>query len=86
MRLEQDAQSGDIRLERVARRVGRILTPDGVDQLLDRDDLACPKDEHRQHRPLLRSAQRKRAFSGLGLERPEQTKRDPVLTVRPSAS
>jgi hypothetical protein len=55
----------------VRRRRRGTLTPDLVDQSLDRNDLAGTKQQRREEGTLLGAAELDRAIAGLGLERTE---------------
>ena len=79
---ERPAKAVDVDLERLLRRGGRFLTPDGVDQPVARDDLAGMQQEGREERTLLRRAESERAPVFNGRKRPEQ----PELRHRPPLS
>ena len=82
VRIQRPAQPRDVGLQGV-RRGGRwILAPDFVDQALERHDLVRAEKKQSQDRSLLRPAEREQAITGLGLERPEQSKGDPGTALR----
>jgi hypothetical protein len=60
-------------LDRVRCGVRRALSPEVVDQPVDRDGLAEMQDEGGEERPRLRSAELEEAALVAYLERPEQT-------------
>jgi len=69
---ERLADPCDVDLERGARRLGRRLAPELVDQPRRRDDAVRVEQQERKHRPLLGGAQLEPAAVAPDLERPEQ--------------
>ena len=65
-------QSRDVRLERVLRRVGRVVGPQLVDQPPDRDDLTRVQSEDREERPLPSTPDRNRHVRIDEVERAEK--------------
>ena len=72
---DQLAQLGDVHLERLDRRVGRVVLPEGVDQAIARDDPVRMQQEHGEQRPLLGAGDVDRPAVLAQLERSE----NPVL-------
>lgn len=73
------AQVRDIGVERGARRSGRLVAPDAVDQVVGRDHLAGGCGEQRQRRPFLAAAERERDAFRKRLNRPEHAQLQTTL-------
>ena len=65
---ERLAQPPDVVLHHLGRALGRLLPPQPLDQPIGRDRPVGLEPEHRQHRPLLRSAECDRLVVDAGLE------------------
>ena len=68
---EGGAQSRDMVLQRVPRRGGQLLAPEGIDQLVHRDDPAVAQRKHREQAMALAAAHSDRTSTQPDLERPE---------------
>jgi hypothetical protein len=79
-RSEHAPQLVHVALDQVPRGGGRLLPPELVDELGDRDDAAGVEEQHAQERAGLGSAERQRALPLANLERSE----DPELHAAPS--
>ena len=77
MRLEKRAKTGDVTLDRVSGGSGRVLTPDVVDQPLDRNDFVRMQEQHGEHDALLRASERHRDPVDADLEWPEDEEPEP---------
>ena len=77
VRLEKRAKTGDVTLDRVSGRGRRVLTPDVVDQPLDRNDLVRMQEQHGKHGALLRSSKRDRDPVDADLQGPEDEELEP---------
>ena len=71
VRAEHAAQSVDVHLERLHRRAGHRLAPDGVRERVARHDLVAAQQQRSQDGALLRGAERKRLAALERLDRPE---------------
>ena len=68
---QRGPQARDVDLERRLGILGELLPPDGVDQLLGRNDLVRGQHQVGEHDPLLRAPERDRAVTVGDLERSE---------------
>jgi hypothetical protein len=68
-RLEGLAQVGDVALQHVGRGLRRRVTPELVDQTVDRDDFVRTQQEQREDGPLLGAPERQERPAGSDLER-----------------
>ncbi len=73
-RLESLAQVGDVALQHVGRGLRRRVTPELVDQTVDRHDFVRTQQKQREDRPLLGAAERQERPVGSDLERAQDTK------------
>jgi len=73
---EQLAQLHDEVLERVLRRLGRLLAPKLLDQFVRRDDLTCAHEQEAEQGTLLLAAEHDRTVVIDDLERAEDPKFD----------
>jgi hypothetical protein len=76
------AQAGDVRLDHLDRRLGRLDAPQAVNEPVHGDDPVQIEQEQREQRPLLRRAQRNGLFPVHDLERAE----DPIFHGRAERS
>ena len=67
-----DPDRSRVAVQRLARCIRRLLTPDLIDQQVGRDELVGPDQEVRQDEPLLRTAERQTVALADDLERAEQ--------------
>ena len=81
---ERAAQLRDIDLQRVLRRLGRLVAPQLVDQPLGGDGLARAEQQRGEERARLRAGDREQAVAVGDLERAEQAELHPPF-VPPSA-
>src|SRR5581483_1119180 len=88
---EQLPQRRDVHLQRLVRRLRRVVLPEGVEQPVLRDDLVRVQQQDGQERPLLRAAQVDDPVAGDDLQRAEDpelhraSRRLPPDTTEPSA-
>jgi hypothetical protein len=61
IRPERLPQTVDVHLERANRRRRRLVSPEGVDEAVARDDLTRPEEQRREQSSLLRRAERQAA-------------------------
>ena len=74
--LDRLAQGGHVVLERLLDRRWGLLAPDGLDQLLGRDDLVGMEQQFRQQHPVLDAAEPQRPFALACFQRAEEEEVD----------
>ncbi len=84
--LEHLAQPRDVRVDAAFGGSRRIIGPERLDELVDGDGAARACREHRQHSPLLRTADLQLATPALGAERAEDRHRETCRRTRRSPS